>query len=284
MDEGTQGTSAAQRPRGRSRRWYVAGGATAAVALLAAGLGFGVSGATPSAQTASATTSATTTPPTYPCTRGMTAWKCKQVTTPSAWTSGGTSGTANPSPAPVAVTNTQPTECGNTFFSATTRAQLTEHFGMGDGCFRPKDSDQWVLVRSDMSVGTGRTPPPPAPGGAIVAILDCTAGETTCLDANATHSFSAFTVYYMPYPEITRADLVLTPHTPITHFLIITDCGQDGFDLLTHQWYFDLKTTQEKELAAGMALPTLPAVAPVSGAQALAGSPPAPAPGIDTDC
>ncbi|MGH9090538.1 MAG: hypothetical protein ACRDZR_04020 [Acidimicrobiales bacterium] len=119
----------------------------------------------------------------------------------------------------------------------------------------------------------------------MVALLDCTAGDTACLDANATHTFSAFTVYYMPYPGITRADLLITPHTPSTHFLTITDCGQMKFDLLNHQWY-DLNSTQGRELAAGdtATLPTVPAPAPESSAQALAGSAPAPAAGVNTSC
>jgi hypothetical protein len=272
MDEGT---STARRPR--RRRWYVVGGVTVVSAVLAAGLGFGVSGATSGVQTANATTSTTTTRPPY-CTVGMTTWKCEQEMQAAA------SPATTAPPKTVPITHAEPTECGPTFFSATTRAALTQHFGMDAGCFRPQGSDQWVLVMSDMSVGTGGTPPPSAPGGAIVALFDCTAGDTACLDANTTHTFSAFTVYYMPYPEITRADLVLTPHTPSTHFIVVTDCGQDGFDLLTHQWYLDLKTTQKQELTAGVTLPTLPAPAPVSGAQALASSAPAAAPGVNTDC
>ena len=282
MDDGRLETSGVRRPRRRRRRMYVAGGAVAAIALIGAGLGIGVSGAAPAAQTANAATSITTTTrPSY-CPVGMSAWKCQQEIK-AAESSSTPPTTANPEALPV--TRTRPTECGQTFFSATTKAQLTQHFGMGTGCFRPKDSDQWVLVRSDMTVGLGGTPPPPAPGGAIVALLDCAASDTACLNASATHTFATFTVYYMPYPEISRADLLLATQPPNTDLVIIADCGDYTFDTHNHQWY-NLSSTQEDELKAGVTatLPTVPAPTSVSGAQGLANSAPAAVQGVNTTC
>lgn len=278
MDEGT---SAARRPR--RRRWYVVGGVTVVSAVLAAGLGFGVSGATSGAQATGASTSTTTAQPKPQCPNGMPMWKCELQTTPQASSSLSPTNSKSATPSPVAVTHTTPTRCGQTFFSATTRAQLTQHFGVGDGCLRPNGSDQWILVYSNMSIGAGPGPLEAAPGGAVVALLDCTSGDTECLDPNATHTFSAFTVYYMPDPQIKQADLLKSPLSPNTHFLTVADCGDYTFDLLNDQWY-DLNSTEKKELAAGDTLPSMSAAAPVSGTQALAGSAPSAVPGIDTDC
>lgn len=238
----------------------------AAAALVTLLVGAGNAAGHPSGHAALAATTTPTTATT--CGTGIRGLKCRAGVT------------VNPPPAqppiPVPAATTISTDCGQTFFSAATRAALQAHFGMSTMCLRPKGSDQWIVVQSDMTVGTSATPPLPDVGGAFVALLACTGSDATCLDPTATHSFTAFTVYYMPDPTVRRAQVQMILDT---HLLDVYDCGVYDFDTLNHTWYPGL-SPYPKELQAGSVttVPTVAAPPPVTAAQALADAAPSATP------
>lgn len=138
------------------------------------------------------------------------------------------------------------------------------HFGQFH-CFRFSGETQWVIVANGFTQTTAMTA---APGGEMVAVLNCAASDAVCLSPDSTHDFANFTVYYPPqqstYPGVLMATFGGT-------ILEISDayCGLVLFDLTTGKWYSGVGP-QLDELMSGETPPaSLPARPSASGATAL---------------
>ncbi len=130
-----------------------------------------------------------------------------------------------PSPAQV--------QCGATFFSTTTEQQLAGRFGSIE-CFRFENGNTWIIVGDGMSTTSQANAG--TPGGAMVAVTTCAAGDSTCLDPNASHDFSAFTVSYPPQPDTWPLKLETTFGGRVL-YLADANCGLFSFDTASQRWF-----------------------------------------------
>ncbi len=157
-----------------------------------------------------------------------------------------TTSTPNESSNPTAVGARYPwivAACGKSFLSSAAQSALTSNFTVpfceGFGSAREM---VWTVVGFGGSVtyhdgstvtATVRT----SPGGSMVAVLICSLG-TTCLNPNATHPFSEFTVY--PAPD-SRTPLQFGHPGMGAPFLAlqngIASTCDDVFDPVTGKWY-----------------------------------------------
>jgi len=161
--------------------------------------------------------------------------------------------------------------CGPAFFTPGEARRLAGSFGL-ISCFRLTGQDQWILLGNGAStsapVATG------TPGGAIVAVERCPAGDATCLNPDATRSFSSFTVARAPDPLGQPLELQAVA-APSVLLLSNARCGLFSFDVGSLRWYQGTRTAVHALLTRpGQQRPT--AVTPtMTGAQALGARPPA---------
>jgi len=207
------------------------------------------------------------------CTKGMPAKKCQEVRNAAnhglSVRTGQQSSPTVPSSTSAPASST--VDCGVTFFSPAEAAELNARFG-GYSCEQAANGSGWVIVANGMS----ETAPTfsSTPGGSMVAIENCTASDSTCLDPNATHTFGDFTVYYPPDPS----GFPLKIWTEVGSNLLALDnppCGMYLFNMSTGDWYPGTDEV-EAELLAGQSPSSSPAPEPVPGSVAIsAASPPA---------
>ncbi len=158
------------------------------------------------------------------------------------------------------------TQCGPDFFTATERNTLEARFGLLN-CFQFVGSDQWVVFGDGMTVASASTPPSAAPGGAMVAVLECSPSDSTCSNADSIHSFTSFSVYYPPDPSSGRSDLSGFYGDGIL-MIYNGGCSIFFFDVNTLTWY-PASASDAQSLATGV-LPSAVSVPPqVSGATAV---------------
>ncbi len=210
------------------------------------------------------------------CGTGVPASKCVPISGPTgAIAAPGTTTTPPPPPADLAPTpSSAPTiGCGTDFFSNSTWNQLEAHFGQLN-CFQFQGSDQWIVFGDGMSVTSTATPPGSAPGGSVVAVMNCASSPSSaCMEADSPHSFSSFTVYYPPDPGSGRSDLAAFDGSGR---LVISDgyCSVFVFDANTLTWYLgdagDAEALAQGQLAHRATVPP-----PVAGDRALQESVPA---------
>jgi hypothetical protein len=120
------------------------------------------------------------------------------------------------------------TACGRDFFSRSRVNEVTRRFGMAS-CFRLAGSYKWIVVSTGIQ-DSGTAPPP---GGAIVATANC-GRHASCLNPNAAHRFSAFTVSRFPTP---RGPMKLQTTFGNRLLLLAGACHLYVFDIRTLHWY-----------------------------------------------
>lgn len=169
------------------------------------------------------------------------------------------------------ITQAPTTNCGRTFFTSTERQTLMSHFGQLT-CFRLDATGQWVVFANGMTVVKSGFPVPAAPGGSMIAVLNCSRTSTPCLNANTPHSFSSFKVFYPPEPGSGRSNLEAVAAGGIVT-VYNGDCSNFLFDLETLTWYPGTSATAQA-LAAGRAPAAVNVPASVTGT--IAQSVPAP--------
>src|SRR5215470_12420174 len=212
--------------------------------------------------------SASAGPPGSPCTGEMSRAKCSAVQQAAR-----NLPVQGPSPPAAGLAPGIPgvTRCGPAFFTAAEARRLASSFGL-ISCFRLTGQDQWILLGNGAStsapVATG------TPGGAIVAVERCPAGDATCLNPDATRSFSSFTVARAPDPLGQPLELQAVAG-PSVLLLSNARCGLFSFDVGSLRWYQGTRTAVHALLTRpGQQRPT--AVTPtMTGAQALGARPPA---------
>ena len=153
--------------------------------------------------------------------------------------------------------------CGQYFLSGSELALLQKQFGLV-GCFQFMGQRTWVLWGN----GESQVAPPvvPSPGGVVVALDTCAAGDQTCMNANAPHPLSAWTLYYPPGP-ISMGSVNLQ-RTIGGRLLFMTGmCGV--FDIVEHVWIADKSNANLDAYLQGSKVATLPAPAPVPATYAL---------------
>lgn len=212
------------------------------------------------------TTGATPAPTLMDCGPGVPLVKCNEslyspnpaLTIPPA--AGGVPSTAAP----------ETSACGPSFFDLDQLQRLSAQFGSIE-CFQFVGSTSWIVIGDGMSL----TAPvdQATPGGAIVAVLTCAAGDKVCTDPTGSHDFGAFRVSYPPSPSSGRTQLQFTESQ---RFLVIYDayCGLFTFDTSTMKWYQPQATIRQSLLSGGTAT-QVEVPASVSGTTALANSAPA---------
>jgi len=211
--------------------------------------------------------SASAGPPGSPCTGQMSRAKCSAVQQAVR-----NLPVQGPSPPAAGLAPGMPevTRCGPAFFTAAEARRLTSAFGL-ISCFRLTGQDQWILLGS----GTSTSAPRPAgtPGGAVVAVERCQ-GDETCLNPDATHSFSSFAVARPPDPLGRPLELQAVAG-PSVLLLSNARCGLFSFDVGSLQWYRGTRSAVDALLThPGQQRPA--AVTPtMTGAQALGARPPA---------
>lgn len=211
------------------------------------------------------------------CGRGVPAEKCNPVLDPNA--AAAPPPGARPTPPAGTVSKPAPTLCGPQFFSASEMHSITAHFGLID-CLRLPRSSDWVVIGNGMSTTSMATPPAPAPGGAMLAVLSCSSAVANCLSPDSTHKFSTFTVYYPPNPSSGRLDLVKTDSSNLVD-VINAYCGSYTFDVTTGSWYATTASTADSLSGAGSLPQPVKTPAALPGATALA----TPAPtAVTTSC
>jgi hypothetical protein len=212
--------------------------------------------------------SASTGPPASPCTGQMSRVKCDAVqqAARSLPIQASLPPAAGPAPGTPGVIG-----CGPAFFAPGEARRLTDAFGL-ISCFRLTGQDQWILLGNGAS--TSAPAPTGTPGGAIVAVERCPASDATCLNPDATRSFSSFTVVRAPDPLGQPLELQSVAGTSVL-LLSNARCGLFSFDVRSLRWYRGTRSAVHALLARpGQQRPT--AVTPtMTGAQALGARPPA---------
>ena len=197
------------------------------IALPALGLIALVAGATIAAR---APTTLASQPHLIDCGRGVPVEKCNQsLYSPPP-------GVSLELPTPAPRPPTPPDDlipCGRAFFPSSTVDAVIAHFG-GTDCFEVVGTGIWVLVSDGLPQAADGAAA--APGGAIVATLQCAATDGRCLDPNTAHDLAAFTVSYAPVPIGGRARL---QEVERQRYLVISSggCGLVAFDIVTGRWY-----------------------------------------------
>jgi hypothetical protein len=221
--------------------------------------------------------SASSGPPASPCTGQMSSAKCRAVeqAARSLPIQAPLPAAAGPAPAAPGVIG-----CGPAFFTPGEARRLAGAFGL-ISCFRLTGQDQWILLGNGAS--TSAPVPTGTPGGAIVAVERCPAGDATCLNPDATRGFSSFTVVRAPDPLGQPLELQSVAGTSVL-LLSNARCGLFSFDVRSLRWYRGTRSAVHALLTRpGRPRPT--AVTPtMTGVQALgarlpAGPPAACSPG-----
>lgn len=160
-------------------------------------------------------------------------------------------------------------QCASTFFSDSTAAALSANFG-SLSCFRFAGDDTWVVVGSGINL-----PNAPAPGGTMIATETCQPGDATCLDATATHAFSAFEVHYPPQPQAVPGEVETTFGN---HLIYFRDgaCGIVTFDLSSGEWYPHDSADIDSLMSGTASVAPVMVPATTSGAMTLTATPAAP--------
>lgn len=223
------------------------------------------------------------------CGSGVPANKCNPVSVPG--TSPGAPGTTVPKrdlpalPANAASLPAVPAtiRCGANFFSQSELQALQARFGVST-CFRFAGSDQWIAFGNGTTPSSTSRPPRSAPGGSMVAVLNCSASASTCLTANAAHTFSSFTVYYPPNPR-SRSTLIGYYGEGILQ-IANGGCSLFLFDVNTRSWYPGSGNAAESLAAEQPSTPAQSTVKAVSTPSAAAGKSALalPAPADTGDC
>lgn len=113
----------------------------------------------------------------------------------------------------------------------------------------------------------------------MVALAHCTPGDAACLDANGTHDFGKFSVYYPPLPLSGRSNFEATFAS--RQLMIFNGyCGVFTFDLTTGGWYDPGDPKMVSFTLGGPAPEAVRTPATRSGGDALA----SPAPAGTNDC
>ncbi|HEY6789029.1 MAG TPA: hypothetical protein VI365_17120 [Trebonia sp.] len=144
-------------------------------------------------------------------------------------------------------------------------AQLTARFG-NITCFRFSEGRSWVIVGNGVS--TTAATMQRSPGGAIVAVETCAAVSKACLNADSTHTFSAFTVFRAPDPATMPLNLWAPFGTDVLLFSNAS-CGVFDFDIATHQWYRGLMADTQRLLSSPRSLAPVAAGRSIPGSRAL---------------
>jgi hypothetical protein len=207
-------------------------------------------------------------PPAYSCTGQMSSAKCRAVqqAAPGLPPERSSATAAGLAPGTAGVI-----DCGAAFFTAAEARQLTSTFGL-ISCFRFTGQDQWILLGNGMSTaGPGSAG---APGGPVVAVEHCPSGDATCLNPDATRSFSSFVVTRPPDPLARPLELQTVAGNSVL-VLSSAHCGLFSFDVRSLQWYGGSAAAIHALLAhpgGERPITTIPAM---TGAQALVARPPA---------
>jgi hypothetical protein len=176
-----------------------------------------------------------------------------------------------PGPVPSAASGDGPTAvpCGEGFFDASTAKLMSERFGSLE-CFRFDGSATWIVVGDGESLSTGLA----SPGGSIVAVESCPAGDTACTDPNAIHSFAGFRVSYPPDPSSGRAHFEAS-FAGRYLWISVAYCGLFTFDVVSGNWYGHDASVMAA-LVSGSGSPAVVKTPPtVTGSDALtSGAPP----------
>src|SRR5215831_13614745 len=205
--------------------------------------------------------SASTGPPGSPCTGEMSRAKCSAVQQAAR-----NLPVQGPSPPAAGLAPGIPgvTRCGPAFFTAAEARRLTSAFGL-ISCFRLTGQDQWILLGS----GTSTSAPRPAgtPGGAVVAVERCQ-GDETCLNPDATHSFSSFAVARPPDPLGRPLELQAVAGASVL-LLSNARCGLFSFDVSSLRWYGGTRSAVHALLASPGQQQPMAAAPVMTGSQAL---------------
>src|SRR5262245_37421194 len=212
--------------------------------------------------------SASSGPPAPPCTGQMSSAKCRAVeqAARSLPVQAPLPAATGPAPGAPGVIG-----CGPAFFTPGEARRLAGAFGL-ISCFRLTGQDQWILLGNGAStsapVATG------TPGGAVVAVERCPAGDATCLNPDVTRRFSSFTVVRAPDPLGQPLELQAVTGRSVL-LLSNARCGLFSFDVRSLRWYRGTRSAVHALLTRpGQQRPT--AVTPtMTGAQALGARPPA---------
>ncbi|NMP24964.1 MAG: hypothetical protein BK997_05515 [Candidatus Micrarchaeum sp. ARMAN-1] len=122
---------------------------------------------------------------------------------------------------------------GSNFFSSATAQRLENQHGTLT-IFRFHRGHQWVLVGDGMSQTA--YPAATTPGGAIVAVENCSNQGTGCLNPTVLHHWRDFSTVALPYPSAWPVKLMTTFGTRL---LYLAD-GSQGImvlDLHNLHWY-----------------------------------------------
>jgi hypothetical protein len=118
--------------------------------------------------------------------------------------------------------------CGPDFFSPTDQARVIHWFGRNQLCQRWTRS--WVVLLSP-------TMNAKSPGGAVVLVDVCRAGDTGCLNGETPHPLTDFTAYPLPDPTVIGAEVL--QYVNDTLFIGDSRCGGVLFDLRTDHFNAD---------------------------------------------
>jgi hypothetical protein len=162
-------------------------------------------------------------------------------------------------------------DCGATFFTAAGAKQLTNTFGL-ISCFRLSGQDQWIVLGD--GIATAASTSAAAPGGAIVAVERCQSGDTTCLNPDATRSFSSFVATRPPDPQARPLELQTVAGNAVL-LLSTAQCGLFSFDVSSLQWHGGSASAIHALLAHPGAQRPVTTTPTMTGAQALGTQPPA---------
>ena len=212
--------------------------------------------------------SASAGPPASPCTGQMSTAKCSAVqqAARSLPVQGPSPSAAGPAPGTPGVIS-----CGPAFFAPGEARRMANAFGL-ISCFRLTGQDQWILLGNGTS--TSAPVPTAAPGGAMVAIERCPGGDTTCLNPDATRSFSSFVVVRPPDPLGQPLELQAVTGTSVL-LLSNAQCGLFSFDVRSLQWYRGTRSAIHALLARPGQQRPVAATPTMTGSQALGARPPA---------
>jgi hypothetical protein len=135
--------------------------------------------------------------------------------------------------------------CGPAFFPPGQAVRLTDAFGL-ISCFRLTGQDQWILLGNGAS--TSAPVPTGTPGGAIVAVERCQAGDAMCLNRDATRSFGSFTVARAPDPLGQPLELQAVAGRSVL-LLSNARCGLFSFDVRSLRWFRGTRSAVQALLA-----------------------------------
>lgn len=207
-------------------------------------------------------TTATTEPTLMDCGRGVPLVKCNpSLYSPAASLKPVAGVVATPALEPTVRT----TACPVGFFSGVQWDQLGAQFGSVQ-CFFVSEAGSWVVFGNGLSLTSAITQA--APGGSIVAVLDCDVADTACRDPSTQHDFADFTVTYTPQPRAGKATLIAIDPGGLLEIATGT-CLPTVFDIADLSWYSSDSTTISQLAAKQSVTPAYPTITPTGGSQAL---------------